>query len=165
MGNYDTCALQIEELLLKEQDILSVLLACQKRMYESVVIRDWVMLQKEAELSQAISNSFLSLEEQRKQVTRPTMKGVGNPKDFYSVTANFAPDVRSRLNDLFRDIKRLLLLSKTENDVFNAYISNARILVSGIIESAVPARRNRIYSRHGSLVSTNVESLVLNRSF
>jgi hypothetical protein len=62
-------------------------------------------------------------------------------------------------------MKRLLVLSKSENDVFNTYISNARTLVTGMLETVLPARRNKIYTRRGSLASAPVESLVVNRSF
>jgi len=161
----DSYAEQLEEILLHETGVLSSLHVCQKRMYESVLIRDWVVFQKETEVSGTITDSFLKLEEKRIEVARGILPDAEGSTDFYRITAEIEEPLRSRINSLFRDVKRLLLLSKTENDVLNTYVSNARTLVSGLIETALPARRNRIYTKHGSLASKNVESMVLNRSF
>ena len=161
----DSYAEQLEEILLHETGVLSSLHVCQKRMYESVLIRDWLAFQKETEVSETISNSFLELEKKRIEVARSILSDVEGSTDFYRITIAIQEPMRSRINSLFRDVKRLLLLSKTENDVLNTYVSNARTLVSGLIETALPARRNRIYTKHGSLASKNVESMVLNRSF
>jgi len=161
----DSYAEQLEEILLHETGVLSSLHVCQKRMYESVLIRDWLAFQKETEVSETISNSFLELEKKRIEVARSILSDVEGSTDFYRITIAIQEPMRSRINSLFRDVKRLLLLSKTENDVLNTYVSNARTLVSGLIETALPARRNKIYTKHGSLASKNVESMVLNRSF
>jgi len=165
MDYTDSYAEQLEEILLHETGVLSSLHVCQKRMYESVLIRDWVVFQKETEVSGTITDSFLKLEEKRIEVARGILPDAEGSTDFYRITAEIEEPLRSRINSLFRDVKRLLLLSKTENDVLNTYVSNARTLVSGLIETALPARRNRIYTKHGSLASKNVESMVLNRSF
>jgi len=161
----DSYAEQLEEILLHETGVLSSLHVCQKRMYESVLIRDWLAFQKETEVSGTITDTFLELEKQRIAIARCILSNAEGSADFYRITVEIEEPLRSRLNGLFRDVKRLLLLSKTENDVLNTYVSNARTLVSGLIETALPARRNRIYTKHGSLASKNVESMVLNRSF
>jgi len=149
----DSYAEQLEEILLHETGVLSSLHVCQKRMYESVLIRDWLAFQKETEVSETISNSFLELEKKRIEVARSILSDVEGSTDFYRITIAIQEPMRSRINSLFRDVKRLLLLSKTENDVLNTYVSNARTLVSGLIETALPARRNKIYTKHGSLAS------------
>lgn len=161
----DSYAEQLEEILLHETGVLSSLHVCQKRIYENVLIRDWVAFQKETDVSETITDSFLELEKERIAVARSIMPDADGSTDFYRITVEVEEPLRSRINGLFRDVKRLLLLSKTENDVLNTYVSNARTLVSGLIETALPARRNRIYTKHGSLASKNVESMVLNRSF
>ena len=161
----DSYAEQLEEILLHETGVLSSLHVCQKRMYESVLIRDWVAFQKETEVSATITDSFLELDKKRVDIARRILSNAEGSMDFYRITAEIQEPLRSRINGLFRNVKRLLLLSKTENDVLNTYVSNARTLVSGLIETALPARRNRIYTKHGSLASKNVESMVLNRSF
>ena len=165
MKKNHACARELEETLIKEAEILALLNACQKRMYDSTVSRDWIMLQNETAASEAITESFLELEKKRKYLARAIAPESDGTKDFYSVTSSLPETDRKRINTLFRDVRRLLLLSKTENDVFGAYVANARALVAGVIDAMVPARKSRIYDRRGSLASGNVESMVLNRSF
>lgn len=165
MKNAQACMTELEEILRKEIELLGLIHSCQKRIYESVLVRDWVMLQNETAISNTVSDAFLEAEKKRLYLIRSIKPGVEGTKDFYSVSAAFPESGRTRINGLFRDVKRLLLLSKTNNDVLNTYVSNAHSVVSGLIESILPARRNKIYTKRGSLASTQVESMVLNRSF
>lgn len=165
MKNPIECSISLEVLLKKEISILTDLYACQKRMYECVLVRDWILLQNETAVSETYVQIFLHEEKERIHLIRSALPDVEGSKDFYQVTAFFDQETASRINALFRDMKRLLLLSKTENEVFNTYITNARTIVSGMLETVLPARRNKIYTRRGSLVSSNVESLMVNRSF
>ena len=165
MDNKATTSMRLEEILRNEISVLQALYACQKRMYESVLVRDWVLLQKETSESETYATIFTRLEDERISSARALSPKAEGSRDFYAVTATLDADARSRANELFREMKRLLLLSKTENDVFNTYISNARAVITGMLETVLPGRKTKIYSRKGSIVSSNVESLVLNRSF
>lgn len=165
MDNQSQCFDLLEKTLLGEISVLSGLYACQKRMYECVLVRSWVQLQKEMAVSEVYADKFASLEQKRHELVQSICPGTEGAKDFYSVTANLDTENRARINDLFREMKRLLLLSKTENDVFNTYITNARAVISGMLETVLPGRHNKIYTRRGALASVNVDSLVLNRSF
>jgi hypothetical protein len=156
---------QLEDLITNEISVLKDLYACQKRMYECVLVRDWVTLQRETAESERIANLFVSLEDSRTALAREILPGSESSVDFYAVTASFEAQERTRINGLFREMKRLLLLSRSENEVFNTYVTNARTVVSGFLETMIPARRNRIYTKKGSLASVNADSLVLNRSF
>lgn len=165
MKNPVPCATLLDAILRNEISVLAALYNCQKRMYECVLIRDWVALQKETHDSETLADTFLEFERNRIELLRDAVPGVEGTMDFYCITISFSEPDRSRINALFREMKKLLLLSKTENEVFNTYITNARTLVSGMLETVLPARRNKIYSRMGSIVSANVENLVVNRSF
>lgn len=164
MNNQVNCAAFLENILRTEISVLTDLYACQKRMYECVLIRDWISLQRETANSDKLVEVFLAYEANRTSTLQAFLPGMDGSLDFYLISVQFPDPERSRINSLFRDMKRLLLLSKSENEVFNTYITNARTIVSGLLETMVPARRNKIYTRHGGLASANVENLVLNRS-
>lgn len=155
----------LEELIMKEITVVTNLIACQKRMYQAVVQRDWIQFQKELMLSGKMTETFTDLEQMRTALLSETNSGAGLNNDFYRSTACLPEQRRIRANELYRELKKLLLLSQSENRVLQAYVSNARTVVSGIVDTLVPVRKNKIYTNKGSLVSTNVESLVLNRSF
>ncbi len=165
MKNPSMCASLLEKLLSSELLVLADLYACQKTMYECVLVRDWVALQSATSASHLLVNSFLEHESRRIALLQEELPGIEGTKDFYQITAFFGEKERIHINSLFREMKRLLLLSKTENDVFNTYITNARTIVSGMLETILPARRNKIYTRRGSLAAACVENLVVNRSY
>jgi len=165
MENREFDTVRLENLLEKEIGVLKNLYASQKRMYEAVLIRDWILLQKELMVSGKISETFQNIESQRNELLRNAFPGCEGSIDFYRITSTLPETERSRINGLFREVRKLLLLSKTENDVFNTYVSNARTVVEGMIDSVMPERRNKIYTRRGSLVPSKVESLMVNRSF
>ncbi len=165
MDNATVQTSRLEDILRNQLSILQALYACQKRMYESVLVRDWVLLQKETSDSETYAAIFSRLEDERVSCARSICPEAEGSRDFYAITARLEGEERKRVNDLFREMKRLLLLSKTENDVFNTYVSNARAVVSGMLETVLPGRKAKIYSRRGNIVSSAVESLVLNRSF
>lgn len=158
-------AVRIRESLESEISAMSELYACQIRMYESVLTRDWVSLQGETALKESLAETLERLEGERKMLMLEVAFTTGHSTDFYRVTSTFPEETRKQLNDRYRELKRMVLLAKTENDIFDAYLEHAKTLLSGLIETFVPSRRNKIYTRNGSIMAAQVESLVLNRSF
>ncbi len=157
--------MRIESSLDEEIAALIDLHACQKRMYDTVIRRDWVSLQRETENREELASAIEACEAARRCDMNALFPDVKDSDDFYRMTAGLGNEVRTRLNGKYRELKRLVLLSKSENDLFESYLSHSRTLLSNLIETFVPARRSRIYAKNGSLRSGPVESLVLNRSF
>lgn len=145
--------------------IMTDMLACQRRMHECVLSRDWVALQKETSILKTLEARMTDCEAERQAIMARLAPEPGAGADFYRISALFEDTRRSALNEKFRELKRLVLLSKTENDVFETYLSHAQSLLKGLIDAVMPSRRNRTYTKNGALRSGPVESLVLNRSF
>lgn len=158
-------ALRIESSLDEEISALTRLHDCQKRMYDTVVRRDWVSLQREMEAREGYAEAIEACELARRSDMKELFTDHKESDDFYRLTAGLGNEIRTRLNGKYRELKRLVLLSKSENDMFESYLSHSRSLLSNLIETFVPARRSRIYAKNGSLRSGPVESLVINRSF
>ncbi len=165
MKKTETFVEKLETVLEKQITLLTDLYACQKRMYESVLVRDWGQLQKELSESSAMAQTFKNLDDERIAILRILGPDMDVENGFYRVTALFDEQDRMTINSRYREMKRLLLLSKTENDVFTTYITNAKSILSGMLDTVISGRKNKIYTRNGALASTNVESVVLNRSF
>ncbi len=158
-------AKELGEVLDAGISIMTELYACQKGMYESVLMRDWVSLQRETSLKEEIEKRMERNESGRRRLVRLVAPDLAEGADFYRVSARFEDRARFDINAKFRELKRLVLLSKTENEIFESYLGHAHALLKGLIEAVVPSKRNKIYGRTGSLMSGPVESLVLNRSF
>ena len=156
---------KLETVLEKQIALLTDLYACQKRLYESVLVRDWEQLQKELALSSGMAEAFKELDDTRLAVLGEIAPDIGAENGFYRITALLDESDKTVVNSRYREMKRLLLLSKTENDVFTTYIINAKTLLAGMLDTVISGRKSKIYTRNGALASTNVESVVLNRSF
>lgn len=167
MNNLLINSLELEEILVKGIESLSALYACQKKMYSAVLERDWVKIQQETQYLEIYTASFRQSEAERElfiqKVNQDVFAAEKNPS-FYEVTALFDFATKERVNALYRETKRLLVLSKTENDVLDAYITHAKMLVRGVLDAVIPSYKNKIYTRNGAISNTGGESLVLNRS-
>lgn len=165
MNTTDIFVTKLETVLDQQIDLLTDLYACQKRMYESVLVRDWDLLQKELALSAEYAEKFKVLDDERIATLWKIGPHIDPANGFYRITSLLPESDKMFINSRYREMKRLLLLSKTENDVFTTYITNAKSIVSGMLDTVVSGKKSKIYTRHGALASTNVESVVLNRSF
>ncbi|MBN2810900.1 MAG: hypothetical protein JXP39_03305 [Spirochaetales bacterium] len=154
----------LEELLVKEIQTITNLLACQKRMYASVRNRDWIAFQKELMLSSRIGDAFLDLEQMKSREMTGESADIDVNTEFYRLTSSLPPQKREKVNSLFRELRKLLLLSRAENEVLRVYVTNARAVVSGIVDTLVPVRNSKVYTKRGSIASPNLDSLVLNQS-
>lgn len=160
---------QLKENLHTSISILDALYSCQKKMYASVVERNWDTVQIETDNMNQYTHEFSENEKIRETFISSYLKSetkfyIGK-SSFYTLTNTFSKQAREELNTLYREIKRLLILSKSENDILNAYIISAKTIVSGVLEEIVPARKNKIYTKNGALAEVPSESLVLNHSF
>lgn len=155
----------LENILCEEITVLTSLYGCQKKMYEAVLCRDWVQLQIHTAKKDTLLAEFELLEKNRQAIVDSISPDNQTVDSFYAITVSFPESVRTKINGYFRDVRRILVLVKTENDILASYTDNARTVLTGMMNELIPAKKNRIYSKKGSLVSRNVDSLVLNRTF
>ncbi len=155
----------LDEILRKQIQTVSSLYSCQKRMYAGVTGKDWSALLSETAFMEECADVFAVLENRRVQLLTAASGKFGVPCDFYAVTALFQEEKRRELNSLLRELKRILVLSKTENEIFTGYVDGAQKMLSSLLENIVPSRRNKIYTRSGNLASGPGEGFVLNRAF
>lgn len=159
---------ELIRILKKEMDVLSSMLEKQRTLYAAVKERNWVHLEDELIGIDASSHLFMELEDERKSVIDSIfrMRGlnVGDADPMYRVSRLFDDALCADIRLAFREMKRLLLASKIENDSLNKYIATVRHFLQGIFDDVVPQRRNKLYSRRGQIVRCEPESLVLNQS-
>lgn len=160
-----SCASGLCEILRNQISALSNLYACQKRMFTAVLERDWVNMEAVTLETDRLSGIFADLEEARTTLIRSFFPDADASRDFYSISTTFEEKERKLANSLFREMKQLLLLCRTENDVFTVHVQNARSIVKSVVENCLPDRPGKIYGRNGSPVHIRMDSLVLNRSF
>ena len=136
---------QVMDILEKENDTLDRLLDCQSSVHVAVKTRNWIGLEEDMEKIRQLSLEFSALEEEREKICDPEISGEEKA--------------------MMLKLHAKLLKSKIENQILNKYIETRRSFVQGILENAVPQRRNIIYSRNGKVLKREPESVVLNRIF
>ena len=136
---------QVMDILEKENDTLDRLLDCQSNVHVAVKTRNWIGLEEDMEKIRQLSLEFSALEEEREKICDPEISGEEKA--------------------MMLKLHAKLLKSKIENQILNKYIETSRSFVQGILENAVPQRRNIIYSRNGKVLKREPESVVLNRIF
>ena len=135
------------DILNKENETLDRLLDCQSNVHIAVKTRNWIGLEEDLEKIRALSMEFSSLEEERE------------------IAAQAGTEIGSEEKAVLLKLHSKLLKSKIENQILNKYIETSRSFVQGILDNAVPQRRNVLYSRNGKTIKREPESVVLNRIF
>ncbi|MBQ6028567.1 MAG: hypothetical protein IJL24_03440 [Treponema sp.] len=137
--------LSVMDILEKENETLDRLLDVQSNVHIAVKTRNWIGLEDDLEKIRVLSLEFSALEEKREAASSNEIK----------------PDEKA----LMLKLHSKLLRSKIENQILNKYIETSRGFVQGILENAVPQRRNIVYTRNGKVLKREPESVVLNRIF
>ena len=137
--------LSVMDILEKENETLDRLLDVQSNVHIAVKTRNWIGLEDDLEKIRVLSLEFSALEEKREAASSNEIK----------------PDEKA----LMLKLHSKLLRSKIENLILNKYIETSRGFVQGILENAVPQRRNIVYTRNGKVLKREPESVVLNRIF
>ncbi len=153
----------LEETLRAEIDVIERVRESQTRMFKSIRERDWVLLTNESAIIVELSEEFASLEKELSDLI--ALSSGGEEMSFYSVTASFPQGQREVINSLFRELKRLLVLAKTESSAFAEFVSGQKASLSALVEHILPARKGRVYNKYGSLSSSGGEGIILDRVF
>ena len=133
--------------LLLEQEIALVekILECQASVYSTVKEKNWVNLERDIGCLNDLSSQFSDMETRRESL----------------VAQAGGLDEKSR--PLVMALRSRLLKSKVQNFALNTYIETMQNFVQGVLENAVPQRRNVLYSRDGKILKPEPQSVVLNK--
>ena len=137
----------VSEILEKENDTLDRLLDCQSSVHIAVKTRNWIGLEEDLEKIRQLSLDFSALEDEREKACAT------------------GSEISAEEKALMLTLHSKLLKSKIENQILNRYIETSRSFVQGILDNAIPQRRNVLYSRNGKIIKREPESVVLNRLF
>ncbi|MCR5613142.1 hypothetical protein [Treponema sp.] len=131
--------------LKKEDLVMDSILLCQMKIHEAVKDRDWLNLETNITKMQGLTVDFISLEDSRNSIKQEK--------------------ISEKEHELMKQIQSKLLKSKIANSALNDYIKISRGFVQNVLENVVPQRRNVLYSKNGSIVKTQPQSVVLNKVF
>ncbi len=153
-------AKQLYDVLLAQTELITQIYEMQKSIRESITKRDWETLQSTLYYINELSEGFTELEERRIKYFHDFGAVIGS--DITSVAKNIPPQFKNAVQSVFADMKKKLMISKIENDSINEYIKISQDFIQGIFDTVLPQRRNTLYSRTGSLIKNQPESIVVN---
>lgn len=139
---------ELLEILLEEEKILDLVLEGQQKMHIAVKEKNWIGLEDTISYIQKMSDAFIVIDTRRQELT-----------------ASDAKLITPECSKIMSSIHAKLLKSKIENKAMTDFISITQTFVQGVLDKAVPQRRNVLYSRKGKIVRAQPESVVLNRVF
>lgn len=135
----------IIEILKKEDSVMDEILSCQGNIREAVKQRDWLELEKNITKMQSYTVDFICLDDQRDSLKKA--------------------DFSNEEHELMKIIQSKLIKSKIENTSLSDYVNISHGFVQNVLENVVPQRRNVLYSKNGSIVKKQPQSVVLNKVF
>jgi hypothetical protein len=151
--------------LLKECELVRRIANLQNLVYEAVINRDWSGFEVHFSRLGEIGEKFTALEHERERLFAGILTESNASARFYSLTAGLPTEQRSELTEIYRNLKLETLKVKIAGETIMNFIAGARATVAGFFEIAFPDRRGKIYTPHGTPVSHDMRSMVLNRSF
>ena len=145
-------SVELKNHLIKEDMLLDSIIASQKQVRLLVTKRDWFGLESEMKVLEDKANDFVALEDVKNQLLDKAKVEIGEESVNQICKEEF----------LLKEVKRKLIFSKIENDSLNTYIEITKKFLEGIYETAMPNRRNTLYSRTGNIVKHVPESMLIN---
>ena len=135
------------DVLVSENKLISDVLCRQQALRDAVNNKDWTALMDAAGDVNEMMDAFNELDKEREELA---LGGLQEDAETYGLLA---------------EIRGKLVKSRIENKALSDYITITREFVKGIIDTAVPQSRNRLYSRNGYVVQPQPESVVVNTLF
>ena len=153
-------SVKIKSVLVSQDKLLSEIYDSQKKIRESVNERDWDELQYNLSSFNALSNKFSELENERLKFFE--YLGFKDGASLNTTDKNISKETMSDIQQLYSSVKQRLLASKIENKALNDYIKITTEFLQGVFDNVVPQRKTTVYSRTGSLVKNQPQSMILN---
>lgn len=133
-------------ILEKENSLLDEVLVLQQDLRNAVNEKDWTKLMSVISSINLKMDSFNHLDEDREK---------------YAVSQKDD----SEILNLLSEVRGKLVRTRTENKALGDYINITRNFVQGIIDTALPQSRAKVYSRSGSIVRNQPQSVVVNQLY
>ena len=161
--NFERCV----EVITGEIELLKSITTTQNRVRQAVMNREWTDFDTQTGEIRRLGTQFDLLEKERVQLFSYLEPGTeqNSEKPFYSMVSSLPLDESRELSRLYRELKMETLKIQALNEIFLAYLNEARTMASSYLEAICPARGGKLYTRKGSRVSQDLRSMVINNSF
>lgn len=144
-----------KDILLKEDAVLSDVIASQAELRAAINAKEWTDLMKVVSDINLEMDKFNRLDEERENFLKAEFGGeTAGSADFDKETGEILARVRGKL-----------VRCRTENKALGDFINITRNFVQKIIETALPQSRSKVYGKCGGFIQKQPDSVVVNTLF
>ena len=144
--------------LTREAELVKKISSAQKDVQRAVLSREWTDFDEKIFEVNRFSGEFALLEEKRVSL----FSELGNDMPFNEMISLLPEAEKKELSCLYRELKLETHKMKALNEIFLAYINEAKTLATAYIGAACPARGGKLYTRKGHTVTPDLRSVVFN---
>ncbi len=160
-GDFDKGILVLRQ----EIDLLDKIIDIQCEIRATVIIREWEDFDGLMETLNVYNSEFETLETERPRVFSNILDNRETPEDsFYASAARMPDEPRHVLTDLYRELKIRVLRVRYENDALLKHLNEARAFTENFLDDVFPGRRGKLYTSKGTIVASDMRSMILNQS-
>lgn len=148
--------------LLEQNEVLANIISQQQVLRTAVTSKNWDQLEQTMSNMNPLTDKFSLLEDQRMIIC--SKLSPDDPNNIVCVSQSLPSAFRKPIIESFYQIRQKLAVSKIENETVNEYIRVTKDFIQGIFDTALPQRRNILYSSTGAMIKVLPESVVLDTS-
>jgi hypothetical protein len=151
--------------LKQEVSLLDEIISTQCEIRASVSIREWEDFDELMRTLNSYNCAFETLEQERTQVFSMILNSSENEeKSLYAEAARMPDEQRYILTDLYREFKMRILRVRYENGALLKTLNESRAFAENFLADVFPGRRGKLYTSKGTIVASDVRSMLLNKS-
>ena len=136
----------------------------QTRVRQALTDRSWNDLEKALRALEFKAEGLRCLEERRDAAWQRLCINLSvDPLPAYRVFPHLSSPWRETISGLHRTLKVKALQLKGFTQGLNAYLQTASGMIRAVVDHADPGQKGRLYSKNGSLKTSGVRALVLDR--
>ncbi|MDR2900554.1 MAG: hypothetical protein LBV20_03415 [Treponema sp.] len=158
-------------ILKQENALLDKIIDIQCEIRASVIIREWEDFNGLMENLNTYNSQFEVMEKARAQVfsailnhSDPHSANNNEEDSLYAAAARMPEEQRNALTDLYRELKIRVIRVRYENGALLKNLNEARAFAENFIADVIPNRRGKLYTAKGTVVASDVRSMMINKS-
>ena len=134
------------------------------RLQLAVLEKDWIALEGSIRAMKAIAADVESCEMQRNESYRMLKVSLGLKEDdsFYEVLSRLPLEERQELANLYRQLRIGIAKVRSTTDGIDSYVTATVGTMREILDELFPDLKGKMYSRSGSVSTTESSSMVVN---
>jgi hypothetical protein len=167
---YEKC----RDILLRECEVLREAAVIQEKIRMAVINREFEGFEDQINAMNEIERSITVLENEREQLftlfeALIRQSYFTDTKDdrgrFYGMVCHLPENQRNELTGIYRRLKMETLKLRVANEAFMVYLAGVKSTFKEFFDLVFPDRAGKMYNAHGTHLSSDMRSMVVNQSF